>query len=178
MNTELVPVSLDELAGLPSMATLVLTVNNRHARRIVAELSSRLDAGQQVMALPDIVPLSAWLQQASDQLSFVAGSSLAAHTVDAFGARCLWQQVVAEAESDHVLLDTGQAARLAQEADRLVSEWRLQVPPELETDDYRRFKVWRAAYRQRLLARPSFARAVDEARPYRSYFPLGAPDRD
>jgi glutathione S-transferase len=34
------------------------------------------------------------------------------------------------------------------------------------------------AYRSRLLARPSFARAVDEARPYRSYFPLGAPDRD
>jgi glutathione S-transferase len=34
------------------------------------------------------------------------------------------------------------------------------------------------AYRQRLLARPSFARAVDEARPYRHFFPLGAPDRD
>jgi len=35
------------------------------------------------------------------------------------------------------------------------------------------------AYRQRLLARPSFARAVDEARPYRPLFPLGAPtDRD
>lgn len=33
-------------------------------------------------------------------------------------------------------------------------------------------------YRSRLLARPSFARAVDEARPYRHYFPLGAPDRD
>ena len=34
------------------------------------------------------------------------------------------------------------------------------------------------AYRSRLLARPSFARAVDEARPYRALFPLGAPDRD
>jgi glutathione S-transferase len=34
------------------------------------------------------------------------------------------------------------------------------------------------AYRRRLLAHPSFARAVDEARPYRSLFPLGAPDRD
>jgi len=34
------------------------------------------------------------------------------------------------------------------------------------------------AYRNRLLARPSFARAVDEARPYRRFFPLGAPDRD
>lgn len=33
-------------------------------------------------------------------------------------------------------------------------------------------------YRSRLLARPSFARAVDEARPYRAFFPLGAPDRD
>ncbi|MDF2809169.1 MAG: Glutathione S-transferase domain protein [Microvirga sp.] len=34
------------------------------------------------------------------------------------------------------------------------------------------------AYRQRLLKRPSFARAVEEARPYRRLFPLGAPDRD
>jgi glutathione S-transferase len=34
------------------------------------------------------------------------------------------------------------------------------------------------AYRKRLLARPSVARAVDEARPYRQFFPLGAPDRD
>ena len=34
------------------------------------------------------------------------------------------------------------------------------------------------SYRRRLLARPSFARAVDEARPYRPLFPLGAPDRD
>jgi glutathione S-transferase len=34
------------------------------------------------------------------------------------------------------------------------------------------------AYRARLLARPSVVRAVDEARPYRPYFPLGAPDRD
>lgn len=34
------------------------------------------------------------------------------------------------------------------------------------------------AYRSRLLARPSVARAVDEARPFRPLFPLGAPDRD
>lgn len=34
------------------------------------------------------------------------------------------------------------------------------------------------AYRRRLLARPSFKRAVDEARPYRALFPPGAPDRD
>lgn len=33
------------------------------------------------------------------------------------------------------------------------------------------------AYRARLLERPSFARAVDEARPYRCYFPLEGPVR-
>ncbi len=33
-------------------------------------------------------------------------------------------------------------------------------------------------YRARLLAHPVVARAVDEGRPYRSFFPLGAPDRD
>jgi len=34
------------------------------------------------------------------------------------------------------------------------------------------------AYRARLLAHPEVARVVDEARPYRPYFPLGAPERD
>jgi glutathione S-transferase len=35
-----------------------------------------------------------------------------------------------------------------------------------------------SSYRERLLAHPAVARCVEEARPYRSYFPLGAPDRD
>jgi glutathione S-transferase len=34
------------------------------------------------------------------------------------------------------------------------------------------------SYRSRLLARPSVARTVNEARPFRQFFPLGAPDRD
>lgn len=34
------------------------------------------------------------------------------------------------------------------------------------------------SYRAKALARPSVARCVDEARPYRHFFPLGAPDRD
>ncbi len=34
------------------------------------------------------------------------------------------------------------------------------------------------AYRARALARPSVSRCVEEARPYRHFFPLGAPDRD
>lgn len=49
------------------------------------------------------------------------------------------------------------------------ADWVHPIP-----DDCPRLK----AYRARLLGRASVAHCVEEARPYRSYFPLGAPDRD
>ena len=52
----------------------------------------------------------------------------------------------------------------------LYADWTHAIPERFAN-------VW--AYRTRLLARPSYARALNEARPYRHYFPLGAPtDRD
>jgi len=49
------------------------------------------------------------------------------------------------------------------------ADWVLQIPETYPT---------LRAYRARLLARPSFARCVEEARYFRPFFPLGAPDRD
>ena len=49
------------------------------------------------------------------------------------------------------------------------ADWTHAIPAEL---------THLKAYRARLLARPSFARAVDAARYFRPFFPLGAPDRD
>ena len=49
----------------------------------------------------------------------------------------------------------------------LYADWTYAIPRHFEN-------LW--AYRDRLLARPSYARALDEARPYRHYFPLGAPE--
>ena len=51
----------------------------------------------------------------------------------------------------------------------LYAHWTHAIPKE-------HVHLW--AYRRRLLSRPSYARALDEARPYRNYFPLGAPDED
>jgi glutathione S-transferase len=52
----------------------------------------------------------------------------------------------------------------------LYADWTYPIPPHFEA---------LRAYRERLLARPSYARALNEARPYRHMFPLGAPtDRD
>ena len=49
------------------------------------------------------------------------------------------------------------------------SDWLVEIGPQ---------RPRLAAYRARLLAHPIVARAVDEGRPYRKYFPMGAPDRD
>lgn len=49
------------------------------------------------------------------------------------------------------------------------ADWVHEIPPHLPH---------LSAYRARLLAHPSVARAVDGGRPYRHYFPPGAPDRD
>jgi len=42
------------------------------------------------------------------------------------------------------------------------------------TEDFPRLKTWRA----HLNTLPPVARCIEDARPYRRYFPLGAPDRD
>lgn len=49
------------------------------------------------------------------------------------------------------------------------ADWVYQIPEAYEN---------LRAYRARLLAHPTVSRCVEEARPYRPYFPLGAPDRD
>jgi glutathione S-transferase len=49
------------------------------------------------------------------------------------------------------------------------ADWVQEIPASFDT---------LCAYRARVLAHPSVARCVEEARPYRPYFPLGAPDRD
>lgn len=59
------------------------------------------------------------------------------------------------------LADCGAAPAL------LYADWTHAIPKE-------HAHLW--AYRDRLLARPSYGRALDEARPYRHYFPLGAPE--
>jgi len=67
------------------------------------------------------------------------------------------------AGADFTLADCAAAPSL------FYADWTHRIPEA--------FPVLRA-YRARLLARPSFARAVEEARPFRPLFPLGAPDRD
>lgn len=49
------------------------------------------------------------------------------------------------------------------------ADWVHPIP-----DRFERLQIWRA----HLLTRPAVARCVEDARPYRGFFPPGAPDRD
>jgi glutathione S-transferase len=65
--------------------------------------------------------------------------------------------------------DTFTLADCAAAPSLLYADWAHPIAPTF---------VHLRTYRERLLARPSYDRANNEARPYRHFFPLGAPDRD
>ncbi|OZI71030.1 PD-(D/E)XK nuclease family protein [Bordetella genomosp. 12] len=139
-----------QLGDLPCAGTLVLTVNNRLSRRLTLELAARLRADRQVSELPRILPLSAWLASAADELSFTAQAELPAYRLGGFAAQLVWREAIQQEEAERALLDIDQAARLAMDADMLCDEWRLQVPEPAQTDEHLGFARWRARYRQLL----------------------------
>ncbi len=138
--------------ALPLARTWVFTVNNRLSRRLTAEWAARLRIKGQVGELPRMMPLTAWLVAAADELAFTNGQDLPAHHLDTFATELAWTEVIRQEEADRPLLDAGQAARLAMEADVLMDEWGLRVPIGAETDEFRQFARWRQRYRQQLLA--------------------------
>ncbi|MCJ9712251.1 hypothetical protein LWS69_24770, partial [Bordetella hinzii] len=123
------------LADLPCAGTLVLTVNNRLSRRLTLELAARLRADRQVSELPRILPLSAWLASAADELSFAADAELPAFRLGGFAAQLVWREAILREEAERELLDIDQAARLAMDADMLCDEWRLQIPEAAQTEE-------------------------------------------
>lgn len=147
------PLSLAQLVSLESTRTVVLTVNNRFARRVLLQLQQQLlhNKHQQTLALPAIMPLSAWLLQANDDLSFNESVAPASYLLDGFSSAHLWEQVILEQEPEAAwLLDVPQAAKLAADADALIDEWHLTIPADTELGDVLKFQQWREAYKAHL----------------------------
>ena len=143
-------ISMAQLQELNSAETVVLTVNKRYARRLLGHLSASLAGAGGTVAVPEIVPLGAWLAQASDQLCFSEQWQPAAHQMDRFAALQRWEHSIEQCEEEGYFLDVGQAARLACEADTLLDEWHIELKPGEASVDFERFMQWRAHYRQSL----------------------------
>ena len=142
-STELLDLNSDEL--------IVLTVNNRFARRVMAELQKHVPSAQGTLALPDIVPVSAWYRQLNDELSFNEDYAPASYLLDRFSSLYVWEQIIYEQETEQAwLIDVPQAAQMALEADMLIDEWDLHITESLHTKDSTRFMQWRQAYKSYL----------------------------
>src|SRR5690606_22859275 len=122
-------VSMAQLQELNSAETIVLTVNKRYARRLLGHLSARLAGAGGTVAVPEIVPLGAWLAQASDQLCFSEQWQPAAHQMDRFAALQRWEHSIEQCEAEGYILDMAQAARFACEADSLLDDWEIRIDP-------------------------------------------------
>ena len=151
------PITFTQLQQLNSTDTLVLTVNNRFARRLLTQLQYHLleqvQGQKKAMAVPDILPLSAWLRQANDDLSFNAELAPASYLLDGFSSLHLWEQAIYSQDSEDTwLIDVPQAAKHAAEADQLIDEWALEVSATEDHPDSSRFMQWRQDYKKHLIA--------------------------
>ncbi|MBR0670911.1 glutathione S-transferase family protein [Neoroseomonas soli] len=166
------PVLVDGAAMVPEASIIIEHLDRHHpgpvrflpedsdaaieARLIDRVVDNYLMTPMQKVVLDAIRPPEARDGFGVDQARAVIGTAYA--WLDARLAGRSW--AAGEAFS---LADCGAAPGL------LYADWVAPIPE--------RFAALRA-YRARLLARPSYARALDEARPYRHLFPLGDPGRD
>lgn len=143
-------VSFVTLTQRPAGGVTVLTVNNRLARRLVQEYAQQTRALCSVGEMPQIVPWSGWVSQQLVLAGF--HDSLPTHQVllDTFGSQLLWGRVIQTLEAQAPLLDTQQAAAAAQQADRLIDEWKIEVDSSSTTEEYQHFMLWREHYRDAL----------------------------
>ena len=151
INLDDIPrVSFASLTQCEARQTTVLTVNNRLARRIIQDFVQQTRTQRTVGEIPSILPWSGWIAQQLVQAGF--HESLQAHSLllDAFASQLLWGRVISELEADAPLLDTQQAAIAAQQADKLIDEWQINVDLSSATEEHTHFMFWRDRYRQEL----------------------------
>ena len=146
-------ISAAQLFRLPAQSTLIITVNNRLARRIGLDFALDLRTRNLAVAeLPAIVPLTAWIRQEFDRAGFDAATQDVHYLLDPFATQMLWSDLIREQEDGFPLLDVGQAASAAMEADALMLEWDVQVHEGEQTPEHEKFISWRDDYTQRLHA--------------------------
>ena len=143
-------VSFASLTQRSANGITVLTVNNRLARRLIQDYALQAREQGSVGEMPQIVPWSGWVSQQLVLAGF--HDSLPTHQVqlDAFGSQLLWGRIIQTLEAQAPLLDTQQAAVSAQQADRLIDEWRIEVDPSASTEEFTHFTLWRDHYRDAL----------------------------
>ena len=141
-------ITLAELSARNPAQTLVLTVNNRLARTLTAELAREVKEG--AAELVPIEPWTTWLTNQVVERLYAGGEDGGSEVLDTQTTRLVWAEAIRGCESDRSLIDIDQVAAIAADADALMLNWHIQVSRSWHTPDYERFLQWREAYEARL----------------------------
>jgi len=141
-------ITLAELAKLAPADTTVLTVNNRLARTLKAQIAQQITTG--ATELLDVRPWTAWLTNQVIERLYQGGHDSFSQVLDSQTVRLVWGQAIAACEADRSLIDIDQVAAIAADADALMLNWAIDVPDAWHTPDYLRFIDWRAGYEAQL----------------------------
>jgi len=136
----------------PTDQVCVLTSNRRLALVLQREFGERQVAqGAALWDTPDILPLTAFIERAAEEASYVAAAALP-RILSAEQSRVLWESLVRASDAGSRLLAVTEAAALAHEAWQLTVSWRLgeRLRGALLNEDAKAFLEWSPRYEREL----------------------------
>lgn len=132
---------------------VILCSTPRLARSLRME-QSRLqrERGAVRWQLPIILTLAQWLDERISRAILTGDlphDFMPHHVLDPMAERLLWERAIEKHTRDEAaqaLFDMAGLARTAAEAHQLMVEWRVTMPPGMQTEETRQFLLWRETF--------------------------------
>ena len=141
--------------SFPTASTTILCATSRLARSLhMAQQRAHIASGETQWEAPHITTLSEWLNSVVETailLGEIDADSVPTNGLSATQEGLLWEQSIQQSLKDNDaadLFDTAGLASAAMEANRLLTEWRLNLNQEEATEETQQFMQWREQFQQ------------------------------
>jgi len=139
--------------SLPTASSTTLCATSRLARSLkMAQQRAHIASGEPQWEAPHITTLSEWLNSVIETailLGEIDANNIPTNALSTTQEGLLWEQSIQQSLKDHAaadLFDTPGLASTAMEANRLLTEWRLNLDQEGATEETQQFLAWREQF--------------------------------
>jgi probable DNA repair protein len=136
-------------------STIILCSNARLARSLqMTQQRLQIESGAQQWQAAKITPLNEWLNNVIETavlLGEIDANTIPTHALSTTQEGLLWEQSIQSSIKSNTaadLFDTAGLASAAMEANRLLTEWHLNINIENVTEETQQFMQWRAHFQQ------------------------------
>jgi len=141
--------------SLATPSPLILCATARLARNLqMTQQKARIASGETQWETQTIITLAEWLNTVIETAILtgeIAADSVPTHALNATQEGLLWEQSIQQSLKNNAaadLFDTSGLASAAMEANRLLTEWRLQLNETDVTEETQQFLQWREQFQQ------------------------------